>query len=120
MAFLIVIVVAWLVARRVLWVRRSAHTGGLYGRRWPHAGGLCWRASAYAGDLDGRPFGGRRELDRWLPPPPSVPRGGQPAPAEAAPEHPVARLQREWVAGRITDEEYERGLDAAYADPRRR
>ena len=35
-------------------------------------------------------------------------------------EDPIARLQRDWIAGRITDGEYEEGLDAVYAERRAR
>jgi hypothetical protein len=40
------------------------------------------------------------------------------APTAVRSDDPVARLQREWIEGRITDEAYENGLDAIYSSRR--
>ena len=43
-----------------------------------------------------------------------IPETGHPSAASIGAEDPVRRLQRDWIAGRITDVEYEAGLDRVY------
>lgn len=91
MHFLIILAFVWfIVIPRVAGRRRR--------RAWAHG---PWQ-------------GPRRPLPPRAPFP--APRGGS-APAAKAlpPRDPVAELQREWVEGRLSDEQYEAGLDEVFA-----
>jgi hypothetical protein len=115
MHFLIGMLIAWFVVRRLLRARGWAHAGDLHGHRYRYRRGSGRRLSAPLRCAVRRRTGSELPVaaDHRVAP------EQQRAPErEIAPAYPVPRLQRAWVAGRITDEEYERGLDMVYADPR--
>ncbi len=104
----VVVLIAWVVLSRFgpwRWGRRRsrlARRRARLARRWgwwgPWIGGGAWGMGRWGGSWDDESAPSTRPL---LPP-----------------ESPVERLQREWVEGRITVEEYEDGLDRIYRQAR--
>jgi hypothetical protein len=116
MEHLIVLGIAWVLLGRWFWyggvrhprrLHRAGGCGGGWNRGEPDVRVGCGFAGPGSAADASRHRNARAEARNGIKESPEPP-------AAIAPEDPVGRLQRDWISGRITDREYEDGLDAVY------
>ena len=120
---LIVLGIAWLLLSRWFWRGAGGRRHLRYGMAEPRFAGCGGRAERYGsvGSRCGsrraeRVAAGRTVAGEAARPPTDAGRRQ----ASLAPENAVSQLQQDWIHGRISDREYEAGLDAVYGSPTNR